>query len=43
MKKINDMTKEELWDEIQILIDSTRFCESDKELFKEIIQFWSIK
>ena len=42
-KSYKDMTKEELWNEIILIISVTNLTEVDKEMIKDLIQIWSIK
>jgi len=43
MKTYKDRTKEDLWNEIKIIIESTHFSETDKEMIIKLIRTWSIK
>lgn len=43
MKNYEDMTKVELWSEIFLLVDSTHFSDTDKDLFLKLIQEFGLR
>lgn len=38
-----DMNKKELWREIEVLVEMTRFTEEDKGLFLDCIKEWGAR
>ena len=39
-KTYDEMSKEELWNEIKVLVDSANYTDTDKELFLNLIKEW---